>query len=79
MQSRRMPPTPKKMQSVLWREGGSLPSYQGVAVASATAAAVTGSGPQPTPRRKGVQEKKSLGGISKPAVGRTFPSWGQGI
>ena len=70
---------PKKMQSVLWRKGGSLPSYPGVAVASATAAATTGSGPRPTPRRKGVQEKKSLGGVSKPAVGRTFPSRGQGI
>ena len=67
------------MQSVLWGKGGSLASYQRVAVASAPAAAVTGSGPQPTPRRKGVQEKKSLGDISKPAVGRTFPSWGQGI
>ncbi|KAM9669137.1 uncharacterized protein CXorf49 homolog [Dama dama] len=70
---------PKKMQSVLWGKGGSLPSYPRVAVASATAAAATGSGPQPTPRRKGVQEKKSLGGVSKPAAGRTFPSWGQGI
>ncbi|CAI9180686.1 unnamed protein product [Rangifer tarandus platyrhynchus] len=70
---------PKKMQSVLWGEGGSLPSYPRVALASARAAATTGSGPRPTPRRKGVQEKKSLGGVSKPAVGRTFPSWGQGI
>ena len=70
---------PKKMQSVLWGTGGSLPSYAGVAVASATAAASTGSGPRPTPRRKGVQEKKPLGGISKPTMGRTFPSWGQGI
>ncbi|XP_043314173.1 uncharacterized protein CXorf49 homolog isoform X4 [Cervus canadensis] len=71
---------PKKMQSsVLWGKGGSLPSYPGVAVASATAAAATGSRPRPTPRRKGVQEKKSLGGDSKPAAGRTFPSWGQGI
>ena len=70
---------PKKMQSVLWGKGGSLPSYPRVAVASATAAAVTGSEPRPTPRKKGVQEKKSLGGVSKPAVGRTFPSWGQGI
>ncbi|XP_043752837.1 uncharacterized protein CXorf49 homolog [Cervus elaphus] len=71
--------TPKKMQSGLWGEGGSLSSYPGLAVASATAAAATGSGPRPTPRRKGVQEKKSLEGISKPAVERTFPSWGQGI
>ncbi|CAI9180692.1 unnamed protein product [Rangifer tarandus platyrhynchus] len=67
----------KKMQSVLWGKGGSLPSSP--RVASAPAAAATGSGPWPTPRRKGVQEKKSLGGVSKPAVGRTFPSWGQGI
>ncbi|XP_065772850.1 uncharacterized protein CXorf49 homolog [Muntiacus reevesi] len=70
---------PKKMQSVLWGKGGSLPSYPGVAVVSVTAAAATGSRPRPTPRRKGVQEKKSLGGISKPAMERTFPSWGQGI
>ncbi|XP_060993299.1 uncharacterized protein CXorf49 homolog [Dama dama] len=70
---------PMKMQSVLWGKGGSLPSYPGVAVASATADAATDSGPRPTPRRKGVQEKKSLGGVSKPAAGRTFPSWGQGI
>ena len=67
--------TPKKMQSGLCGKGGSLSSYTGMAVA----AAATGSGPWPTPRRKGVQEKKSLGRVSKPAVGRTFPSWGQGI
>ncbi|KAB0339265.1 hypothetical protein FD755_025008, partial [Muntiacus reevesi] len=60
-------------------EGGSLPSYPGVTVVSAPTAAPTGSRLQPTPRRKGVQEKKSLGGVSKPAVGRTFHSWGQGI
>ncbi|XP_065772138.1 uncharacterized protein CXorf49 homolog [Muntiacus reevesi] len=70
---------PRKMQSVLWGKGGSLSSYPGVAVASAPAAATTGSLPRPTPRRKGVQEKKSLGGVSKPAVGRIFPSWGQRI
>ncbi|XP_043752835.1 uncharacterized protein CXorf49 homolog [Cervus elaphus] len=70
---------PKKMQSVLWGKGGSLPSYPGVAVVSATAAACTGSRQRPTPRRKGVQEKKSLEGISKPAMGRNFPSWGQRI
>ncbi|XP_060993297.1 uncharacterized protein CXorf49 homolog [Dama dama] len=70
---------PKKMQSVLWGKGGSLSSYPGLAVASATAAASTGSRPRPTPRRKGVQEKKSLGGVSKPAMGRIFPSWGQRI
>ncbi|XP_065771509.1 uncharacterized protein CXorf49 homolog [Muntiacus reevesi] len=71
--------TPKKVQSVLWGKGNSLSSYPGVAVVSAAAAAATGSGPWPTPRRKGVQEKKSLGGISKPAMERTFPSWGQGV
>ncbi|XP_065772843.1 uncharacterized protein CXorf49 homolog [Muntiacus reevesi] len=70
---------PKKMQSVLWGKGGSLPSYPGVTVVSAPTAAPTGSRLQPTPRRKGVQEKKSLGGVSKPAMGRTFRSWGQGI
>ncbi|KAB0338629.1 hypothetical protein FD755_025199, partial [Muntiacus reevesi] len=68
--------SPMKMQSVLWGKGNSLSSYPGVAVVSATAAASTGSGPRPTPRRKGAQEKKSLGDVSKPAVGRTFPSWG---
>ncbi|XP_065772849.1 uncharacterized protein CXorf49 homolog [Muntiacus reevesi] len=71
--------TPKKVQSVLWGKGNSLSSYPGVAVVSAAAAAATGSGPWPTPSRKGVQEKKSLGGISKPAMERTFPSWGQGV
>ena len=70
---------PKKIQSVLWGKGGSLPSFPGVAAAAATAAAATGRLPRPSPRRKRVQEKKSLGGVSKPALGRTFPSWGRGI
>ena len=70
---------PKKMQSLLWGKGGSLASYRRVVLASAPADAPTGSRPRSTPRRKGVQEKKSLGGITKPAVERTFPSWGQGI
>ena len=70
---------PKKMQSVLGGKGGSLPSYPGVAAAAATAAAATGRLPRPSPRRKRVQEKKSLGAVSKPALGRTFPSWGRGI
>uniref|UniRef100_A0A8C6CWJ8 Uncharacterized protein n=1 Tax=Moschus moschiferus TaxID=68415 RepID=A0A8C6CWJ8_MOSMO len=70
---------PKKMQSVLKGKGDSLPSYLGVAVASGTAAGTTGSLPRLCPRKKGAQEKKSLGGASKPALGRTFPSWGQGI
>uniref|UniRef100_A0A4W2DRU8 Uncharacterized protein n=1 Tax=Bos indicus x Bos taurus TaxID=30522 RepID=A0A4W2DRU8_BOBOX len=68
-----------KIQSVLWGKGGSLPSFPGVAAAAATAAAATGRLPRPSPRRKRVQEKKSLGGVSKPALGRTFPSWGRGI
>ena len=70
---------PKKMQSVLRGKGGSLPSYPGVAAAAAPAAATTARLPRPSPRRKRVQEKKSFGGVSKPALGRTFPSWGRGI
>ena len=65
------------MQSALWGKGGCQQSYQGVPVVVATAAATTGSLPRVTPRRKGDQEKKSLRGISKPALGRTFPSWEQ--
>ncbi|XP_068818093.1 uncharacterized protein CXorf49 homolog [Capricornis sumatraensis] len=71
---------PKKMQSVVRRKGGSLPSYPGVAAAAAApAAATTARLPRPSPRRKRVQEKKAFGGVSKPALGRTFPSWGRGI
>ena len=65
----------KKMQTELWGKGGCQQSYQGVPVAVTTAAATTGSLLCITPRKKRDQENKSLGGISKPALGRTFPSW----
>lgn len=65
--------SPKKMQSVLWGNGGSKPSYPGAAAAAATAGGL----PQVTPRKKGTQEKKSLGGASTLALGKNFPSWGQ--
>ncbi|XP_059942475.1 LOW QUALITY PROTEIN: uncharacterized protein CXorf49 homolog [Mesoplodon densirostris] len=63
--------SPKKMQSVLWGNGGSKPSYPGAAAAAATAGGL----PQVTPRKKGTLEKKSLGGASTLALGRNFPSW----
>ncbi|XP_059942494.1 uncharacterized protein CXorf49 homolog [Mesoplodon densirostris] len=67
--------SPKKMQSVLWGNGGSKPSYPGAAAAAATAGGL----PQVTPRKKGTLEKKSLGGASTLALGKNFPSWGQRI
>ncbi|XP_057573616.1 uncharacterized protein CXorf49 homolog [Hippopotamus amphibius kiboko] len=63
----------KKMQSVLWGKGASRPSYPGAAAAAAAAGGL----PRAAPRRKGAQEKKSLGGASRLALGRAFPSWGQ--
>uniref|UniRef100_A0A8D2DCA1 Uncharacterized protein n=1 Tax=Sciurus vulgaris TaxID=55149 RepID=A0A8D2DCA1_SCIVU len=66
----------KKMQSVLWSKGGSRPSFPGAATAAAVAAAA-GDLPRATPRKKTIQEKKSLGGGSRVTLGRAFPSWGQ--
>ncbi|KAG3272327.1 hypothetical protein H1C71_030535 [Ictidomys tridecemlineatus] len=60
----------KKTQSMLWGKGGSRSS-------SASAAAATGDLPRATPRKKAIQEKKSLGGGSRVTLGRAFPSWGQ--
>uniref|UniRef100_A0A8C9CZC5 Uncharacterized protein n=1 Tax=Phocoena sinus TaxID=42100 RepID=A0A8C9CZC5_PHOSS len=57
--------SPKKMQSVLWGKGGSKPSYPGAAAAAAAA--------------NGAQEKKSVGGACKLALGGTFRSRGQRI
>ncbi|XP_058906173.1 uncharacterized protein CXorf49 homolog [Kogia breviceps] len=71
--------SPKKMQSVLWAKGGSKPSYPGAAAAAADAAAAAGGLPRVTPRKKVAQEEKSLGGASKLALGRTFPSGEQRI
>uniref|UniRef100_A0A8C9PSG2 Uncharacterized protein n=1 Tax=Spermophilus dauricus TaxID=99837 RepID=A0A8C9PSG2_SPEDA len=51
----------KKRQSVIWGEGGSRP--RGL--------------PRATPRKKAIQEKKSLGGGSKFSLGRVFPIWGK--
>ena len=74
--------SPKKMQSVLWGKGGSKPSYPGAAAAAAAAsasAAAAGGLPRVTPRKNGAQEKKSVGGASKLALGGTFRSRGQRI
>ncbi|XP_060148018.1 uncharacterized protein CXorf49 homolog [Globicephala melas] len=73
--------SPKKMQSVLWGKGGSKPSYPGAAAAAAASvsAAAPGGLPQVTPRKNGAQEKKSVGGTSKLALGGTFRSRGQRI
>ena len=70
---------PKKMQSVFWGKGGIQPTYPGVPVASATAAAATGSRRGPLLGGRGPRKRKSLEGVSKPALGRTFPSWEQRI
>uniref|UniRef100_A0A8C9PH27 Uncharacterized protein n=1 Tax=Spermophilus dauricus TaxID=99837 RepID=A0A8C9PH27_SPEDA len=51
----------KKMQSMLWGKGGSRSRDL----------------PRATPRKKAIQEKKSLGGGSRVTLGRAFPSWGQ--
>ncbi|XP_024611007.1 uncharacterized protein CXorf49 homolog [Neophocaena asiaeorientalis asiaeorientalis] len=76
--------SPKKMQSVLWGKGGSKPSYPGAAAAAAAAsasasAAAAGGLPRVTPRKNGAQEKKSVGGACKLALGGTFRSRGQRI
>ncbi|TEA12914.1 hypothetical protein DBR06_SOUSAS48210001, partial [Sousa chinensis] len=74
--------SPKKMQSVLWGKGGSKPSYAGAAAAAAAAsvsAAAAGGLPRVTPRKNGAQEKKSVGGASKLALGGNFRSRGQRI
>uniref|UniRef100_A0A8W4F9Y5 Uncharacterized protein n=1 Tax=Sus scrofa TaxID=9823 RepID=A0A8W4F9Y5_PIG len=63
--------SPKKMQSILWGKEGSRPT--------AAAAAAAGGLPRATPRKKGAQEKKPLGGASALALGRTFPPWGQRV
>ncbi|KAJ8779734.1 hypothetical protein J1605_012618 [Eschrichtius robustus] len=67
--------SPKKMRSVLWGNGGSRSSYPGAAAAAAAAGGL----PRVTPRKKGAQEKKSLRGASKLALGTTFPSGGERI
>ncbi|XP_007456497.1 PREDICTED: uncharacterized protein CXorf49 homolog, partial [Lipotes vexillifer] len=72
--------SPKKMQSVLWGKGASKPSYPGAAAAAASVSAAAAGGlPRVTPRKKGAQEKKSIGGACKRALRGTFPSWGQRI
>ncbi|XP_059993294.1 uncharacterized protein CXorf49 homolog [Lagenorhynchus albirostris] len=71
--------SPKKMQSVLWGKGGSKPSYAGAAAAASVSAAAAGGLPRVNPRKNGAQEKKSVGGASKLALGGTFGSRGQRI
>ncbi|XP_059993304.1 uncharacterized protein CXorf49 homolog [Lagenorhynchus albirostris] len=71
--------SPKKMQSVLWGKGGSKPSYPGAAAAASVSAAAAGGLPRVNPRKNGAQEKKSVGGASKLALGGTFGSRGQRI
>uniref|UniRef100_A0A8C3VVJ2 Uncharacterized protein n=1 Tax=Catagonus wagneri TaxID=51154 RepID=A0A8C3VVJ2_9CETA len=68
--------SPKTMQSVLRGKERGGPRYPGAAVAAAAAAAAGGL-PRLTPSKKGAQEKKSQGGASNLAPGRTFPPWGQ--
>ncbi|XP_015357086.2 uncharacterized protein CXorf49 homolog [Marmota marmota marmota] len=65
----------KKMQSVLWGKRGRRHSYLG---ATASAAA-SGGLPRASPKKKPIQEKKSLRDGSKVTLVRTFPSWGQRI
>nr|XP_040147826.1 uncharacterized protein CXorf49 homolog [Ictidomys tridecemlineatus] len=64
-----------KMQSVLWGKRGRRHSYLG---ATASAAA-SGGRPRASPKKKPIQEKKSLRDGSKVTLVRTFPSWGQRI
>ncbi|XP_027953177.1 uncharacterized protein CXorf49 homolog, partial [Eumetopias jubatus] len=65
----------KKMPSVVWGKGESRPSYQGAAAVAAAAGGL----PQATSRSKAAREKKCLGGPSKVAPGKSFPSWGQRV
>ncbi|KAL6081812.1 hypothetical protein STEG23_032640, partial [Scotinomys teguina] len=79
----------KKKQSGVWGKEGSRPSYPGAAAAatavSATASAAgpapapaaSGAFPKTSPRKKAVQEKKSLSDASKGSLGGTFLPWGQ--
>uniref|UniRef100_A0A8D2DD90 Uncharacterized protein n=1 Tax=Sciurus vulgaris TaxID=55149 RepID=A0A8D2DD90_SCIVU len=64
----------KKMQSVLWGKGESWPSFPG---AEAAAPAAAGGLPRATPRKKVIQERKSLGGAWRATLGGPFPSWGR--
>ncbi|XP_071462737.1 LOW QUALITY PROTEIN: uncharacterized protein CXorf49 homolog [Marmota flaviventris] len=69
----------KKMQSVLWGKGGSRSNYPGAAAAATatTTAKTAGSLPRATPRKKDIQEKKSLGGGGGVTLGGAFFLWGQ--